>query len=102
MPLLLSAVRLAVGILAIVPGALSQDDLARIYSEAQQAQAAGDLQTATNKYEAIVRLRPQMAEPMRIWAIFTTNRDRQTAPKLPTARRSRLSRNWAGPISSSE
>ena len=62
MPLLLSAVRLAVGMLAIVPGALSQDDLARIYSEAQQAQAAGDLQTATNKYEAIVRLRPQMAE----------------------------------------
>src|SRR5882724_3400944 len=48
--------------LAIVPGALSQDDLARIYSEAKQAEAAGDLQTASDKYEAIVRLRPQMAE----------------------------------------
>jgi tetratricopeptide (TPR) repeat protein len=58
----LRAVRLAVEALAIVSGALSQDDLAGLYSEAQQAQAAGDLRTATSKYEAIVRLRPQMAE----------------------------------------
>jgi tetratricopeptide (TPR) repeat protein len=54
--------RLAVGILVIVPAALSEEDLFRIYSEAQLAQATGDLRTATSKYEAIVRMRPQMAE----------------------------------------
>jgi hypothetical protein len=36
----------------------SQDDLAQLYSAAQKAQAAGDLATAGQKYEAIVRLRP--------------------------------------------
>src|SRR4051794_26889355 len=41
---------------------LAQDDLAKLYSEAQQAQAAGDLETASARYEAIIRLRPQIAE----------------------------------------
>ncbi|SRR5581483_518079 len=37
-------------------------DVARLYQEAQQAQAAGDLAAAARKYEAIIRLRPEMAE----------------------------------------
>ena len=40
----------------------AQEDLARLYSEAQQAQASGDLAASSRKYEAIIRLRPQMAE----------------------------------------
>ena len=54
--------RLVAIALFILSPALSQDDLLKLYSEAQQAQAAGDLPTAAGKYEAIVRLRPQMAE----------------------------------------
>jgi len=57
-----SICRLAALALLALSSALSQDDLAKLYSEAQQAQAAGDLATACHKYEAIVRLRPQMAE----------------------------------------
>ncbi len=41
---------------------LCQEDLARLYSEAQQAQADGNLAVASRKYEAIIRARPQMAE----------------------------------------
>ena len=54
--------RLAAIAALVFSSALSQDDLAKLYAEAQQAQAAGDLATASLKYEAIVRLRPQMAE----------------------------------------
>src|SRR2546428_3070233 len=58
----LSIFKLAATALAFLSLALPQDELAKLYSEAQQAQAAGDLQTASRKYEAIVQLRPQMAE----------------------------------------
>ncbi len=57
-----SICRVAAVTLLVLSPALSQDDLVKLYSEAQQAQAAGDLVTASRKYEAIVRLRPQMAE----------------------------------------
>jgi tetratricopeptide (TPR) repeat protein len=40
----------------------AQDDLRTLYAEAQQAQASGDLASATQKYEAIIRLEPRMAE----------------------------------------
>lgn len=59
---LFSICRLALAALFILPPALSQDDLAKLYSEAQKAQASGDLATASRKYEAIVSLQPQMAE----------------------------------------
>lgn len=49
------------GLACFVP-ALAQDELTKLYSEAQQAQAAGDLATASRKYESILRLRPQVAE----------------------------------------
>jgi tetratricopeptide (TPR) repeat protein len=47
---------------AAVALAFPQEELNRLYSEAQEAQARGDLATASQKYEGIVRLRPQMAE----------------------------------------
>jgi tetratricopeptide (TPR) repeat protein len=49
-------------VLSFVSPALAQSDLRELYTEAQHAQAAGDLATATRKYEAIVRLQPRMAE----------------------------------------
>jgi tetratricopeptide (TPR) repeat protein len=49
-------------IFVFASSALAQGDLAKLYSEAQQAQAAGDLAAATRKYEAIVQLQPHMAE----------------------------------------
>ena len=58
----LSIFKLTATALAFLSPVLPQEELAKLYSEAQQAQAAGDLATATRKYEAIVRLRPQMAE----------------------------------------
>jgi len=58
----LSIFKLAATALAFLSPASPQDDLAKLYSEARQAQAAGDLATASRKYEAIVQLRPQMAE----------------------------------------
>ena len=58
----LSIFKLAATALAFLSLALPQDELAKLYSEAQQAQTAGDLATASRKYEAIVQLRPQMAE----------------------------------------
>ena len=39
-----------------------EDELFRLYSEAREAQAAGDYKTATQKYQRIVTLRPDMAE----------------------------------------
>ena len=39
-----------------------EDGLFRLYSEAREAQAAGDYKTATQKYQRIVTLRPDMAE----------------------------------------
>ncbi|MGI8990552.1 MAG: tetratricopeptide repeat protein [Bryobacteraceae bacterium] len=54
--------KLAIMLLAMASVLLCQEDLAQLYSEAKQSQAAGDLAAAGRKYEAIVRLRPQMAE----------------------------------------
>ena len=38
------------------------NDIARLYTEAQKAQAAGDFAGAIRNYQSILRLRPQMAE----------------------------------------
>jgi Flp pilus assembly protein TadD len=38
------------------------DELFTLYSEAREAQSAGDYKTATEKYQRIVTLRPDMAE----------------------------------------
>jgi tetratricopeptide (TPR) repeat protein len=47
----------------VVTSLIAQEEaLARLYEEAQAAQASGQLSIATEKYEAIVRLRPDMAE----------------------------------------
>jgi len=46
----------------LIAAASAQDDLRKLYTDAQQAQASGDLATATSKYEAIIRLEPRMAE----------------------------------------
>ncbi len=54
--------KLAAKGLAMASVLLCQEDLAHLYSEAQQAQATGDLAAAGRKYEAIIHLRPQMAE----------------------------------------
>ncbi len=56
------ALRIAAGVLGFVASCPSQDDLAQLYLAAKKAQVAGDLATASQKYEAIVRLRPDMAE----------------------------------------
>jgi len=48
--------------LTLASSAPAQTDLAKLYADAKQAQAAGDLPTATRKYEAIVRLQPRLAE----------------------------------------
>lgn len=39
-----------------------EDELFRLYSEAREAQSAGDYKTATENYERIVTLRPDIAE----------------------------------------
>ena len=54
-------------LVGIAPEALAvhpspQDVLAQLYKEAQEAQQAGDYKVATQKYERIVKLRPEMAE----------------------------------------
>ncbi len=59
MPVVLKAIALAAALVAVLA---AQDDVRALYTEAQQAQAAGDLATATRKYEAIIRLEPRMAE----------------------------------------
>ncbi|HEY7212399.1 MAG TPA: tetratricopeptide repeat protein [Bryobacteraceae bacterium] len=56
---MLRVVILASLVLSMLRGA---DDLAGLYVDAKRAQAAGDLATATRKYEEIVKLRPKMAE----------------------------------------
>lgn len=43
-------------------GAKTTEALADLYREARQAQLAGDLQSATDKYKKILALRPDMAE----------------------------------------
>ena len=45
-----------------LPSAAQDSNLLLLYREAQTAQAAGQLAAATEKYEAIVRMRPDMAE----------------------------------------
>ena len=47
---------------ALAVPVVAQSDLNQLYTQAQQAQAAGDLTTAIAKYEAIVQLQPRMAE----------------------------------------
>lgn len=49
-------------LLALASLSLGQNDLSMLYSEAQKAQASGNLAVATRKYEAIVQLQPNMAE----------------------------------------
>ena len=39
-----------------------EEELFTLYSEAREAQSDGDYQTATEKYQRIVTLRPDMAE----------------------------------------
>src|SRR5437870_692720 len=51
---------MAADALALAPG--RQDVLAQLYKEAREAQQAGDYKTATQKYEGIVKLQPEMAE----------------------------------------
>ena len=56
-------VAIGVNIILGVPCGLAQSDpLVDLYQQARAAQAAGDLKGATQKYEQIVRLRPDMAE----------------------------------------
>jgi tetratricopeptide (TPR) repeat protein len=45
-----------------LPSAAQDSNLLLLYRDAQTAQAAGQLAIATEKYEAIVRMRPDMAE----------------------------------------
>src|SRR5450432_2678519 len=49
-------------ILAWAGQVFAQGALRQLSAEAQQTQASGDLVTATRKYEAIIKLQPQMAE----------------------------------------
>ena len=51
----------AIALILVCP-AVAQLDLGKLYREAQQAQASGDLATATREYEAIIREQPKMAE----------------------------------------
>lgn len=53
---------LAVTTVVTVLPALPQQELTRLYSEAQQALGSGDLAAATLRYEAIVKEQPQMVE----------------------------------------
>lgn len=62
MRLAFAALGLLLCLTAPARDARAQDSLAQLYAEAQRAQSAGDLATATQKYEAIVKLRPEMAE----------------------------------------
>ncbi len=55
----LRAITLATALSAVLR---AQDEVRTLYTEAQRAQASGDLPTATRKYEAITRLEPRMAE----------------------------------------
>ncbi len=48
--------------LSLAYPAIAQLDIGKLYREAQQAEAAGDLASATRDYEAIVRVEPKMAE----------------------------------------
>jgi tetratricopeptide (TPR) repeat protein len=59
---LLRPVKATAALLALISVAVAQSDLRKLYAEAQQAQASGDLATATRKYEAIVNLEPHLAE----------------------------------------
>lgn len=51
-------------LLLLLPSSLCalQDELVRLYGEARSAEAASDYATATQRYERIVALRPDMAE----------------------------------------
>jgi tetratricopeptide (TPR) repeat protein len=53
-------VGVAQDVLALAP--TQQDVLAQLYKEAQEAQQTGDYKAATQRYERIVKLRPEMAE----------------------------------------
>ena len=51
-------------LLALAPlrAVAQQDELVRLYTEARAAEAAGDYPAATQRYERIVAMRPEMAE----------------------------------------
>jgi tetratricopeptide (TPR) repeat protein len=54
---------LLVGLIVfILPCHAQQETLADLYTEARSAQASGDLKTATQKYERIVTIRPDLGE----------------------------------------
>src|SRR5262249_11012985 len=48
--------------LSLILRAQATENLADLYQGARQAQRAGDLKTATEKYKRIIALRPDMAE----------------------------------------
>lgn len=55
---------LIAGVLHVAPfpARAQQDELVRVYNEAQAAEATGNYALATQKYERIIELRPTMAE----------------------------------------
>lgn len=52
----------AVFLLFLPPAHAQQEELVRLYTEARSAEAAGDYPGATQRYERILALRPDMAE----------------------------------------
>ena len=70
-----------------LPSAAQDSNLLLLYREAQTAQAAGQLAAATEKYEAIVRMRPDMPRRLRIWVISTISRASGTWLRPPIRRR---------------
>jgi len=77
--------------------ASSQDELQRVYSEAQQAQAAGDLATATAKYEEIVRLQPRMAEAYANLGNLYYQQTKMSRAKTAYTKAAALKPNLGGP-----
>jgi tetratricopeptide (TPR) repeat protein len=77
--------------------AQSTDVLADLYKEARQAQLAGDLKTATEKYKRIVSLRPDMAEAhANLGVLFY--QQKQSEPALKAFKRAiQLKPDLAGP-----
>jgi len=77
--------------------ASAQEELKRVYSEAQQAQAEGDLATATAKYEEIVRLQPRMAEAYANLGNLYYQQTRMSRAKAAYTRAAALKPNLGGP-----
>ncbi len=75
----------------------SAQALQRIYSEAQQAQAVGDLAAATAKYEEIVRLQPRMAEAYANLGNLYYQQTQMSRAKAAYAKAAALKPNLGGP-----